>query len=1777
MTAKKTYIASAFLAFSISAMAQNPVAVGSGSYAEYTPLFKSKTDQHGGDKSRFMETRHIYVNPECEGQPLPTNDWWTYMLVDAYSGVLWSYPQVVKAEGYGIFVAHPNHWSSDGCEMKWDTKITVKGKKFRPDHADAWDWSDWHVKMRLADGEKSMDVTMAQGMPFTWIEPDNLDLLINIADGTLSDCHGNAIELPYEGNRMAVTIGSDVYGLYMPEGTVVDYADEGDISLSFTSHTPQYLSIAILPATDCLDEYAYYAPVVPRATTVDWSYDETSGIMTSSWRIDSENLNGDANLSVMQGFLPHHYKNSITKPSFGDITYATPRGLMKIATGNEFVTSYSFSGILPWFAAPGTHDNIDNPYNRERMKQIITDYAKSGGFGADTYWGGKGLTQMALYMTFAKEMGETELFEMCRNRLRTVMEDWLTYTPGEKQRFFARYDRWGALVGYDTSYDSDTFNDHHFHYGYFTYAGALLAMVDEDFRQRYGEMLRLIAKDYANWERDDHRFPLFRTFTPWSGHSYAGGLGNAGNGNGQESTSEAMQGWGGIYLLGVALGDKAMRDAGIFGWVTESKGVAEYWFDRDHQNTANGLYTKPWCTNLTAAGIGWWTWFSGDPVWMHSIQWMPISPCLDYLSEDLDFARWDYEKMWESKEIGGWVTGNLADGESALSKDSGLGNVVLSYQQRFDAPAVAKIFDEMWDANQNVARAIDTGGITYYITHSHLTYGDRDFAVHADTPTASAYHNNGSYTYVAFNPDSSERMVTFYREGVIVASFKVPAHSFTVYTSAPEAVAVVIDKPSSLTIEPHSAIALSGKVIDQYGATIDGITPEWTCTSGGTITPDGVFTAGSGSIDNCMVTATYGNLSTTLSLRIGNKPVATDIAITPTTEYAEVGSTVEFTLKASDQYGDAIYLPRSWVIEKDGVAITSDSILCTTTPGIYTIKAITAEKTLTHSIYITPKMPNLALGKTVTASSEENAGTLKGNAVDGNPSTRWGSEHTDNEWLAVDLGATMYVDAVSCLWEAAYASSYEVQTSDNGTEWTTAAIATGAANATVTTDIRQNTRHIRIKGISRATTYGYSLYELQVTGIDPNNDASALLGLDIVSPKTLVKAGESYALSAKGFDGVGNAMEMSNVAWNITEGDGTITAEGLYMPEGYGIAKVTATAQGLSVSREFIVEEAITARTIEMSPALAEITPGESLTFEICAYDQFSVEINSPEVTFSCADHPEWLSGATFTPMTTGHFEVTATIGSLSTTAQITVADFSDVNLALNKKVYASSYEDNSTLPQFAVDGDLSTRWGSSFEDNQFLVVDLGDIYVLNNVMIDWNSGAWATAYRIEVSKDEDKWTKVVETEGVASGKAVHQLEAVAGRYVRIYCTTRANGYGSCINELSVYGSAVYTNPTPTTIRVIPSTEQTLCVGDKMKMQAVVIDQYGIDCTTDNSPTWSVDGDAVTIATDGMVTAVKEGTATVKAHCGTLTASIAVVVRPERYIAGLQIEPGIIEMEVNASKAIVAHITDQYGEVMDLTPSWSIPQGLTIAEGILTATAVGEYTLTASYADFTATAKVTVIPTLTENIALKKTIKGSHSEGILSAANDGNAGTRWISNAESNEAAWIEIDLGDTYHILRSNILWERAAAGDYQLLVSDDGATWTTVMEVSGLNDTGADRTDETSTDAYGRYVRLNMTKRATAWAYSIWEWQLFGTLNKGGNPSGMISINDVEATPRIITTCNQVKVIGDAVAVKIYNTAGTMITYAKGACCIALTPGLYIVVVESNTSTICRKVTLH
>lgn len=685
-----------------TAAAQDVVQVGKGSYASYTPYSICHSDFHTpgaygfkGDQSKYMQYRPLYIH-EREGQPLPTNDWWTDMLKDGqpYSGHLWSYPQYVQAQSYGIDVQAPSFWNGGGTDLLGNTVLKVAGVGFQPDCAIVQYWHDWDVAFSQTSGQQLMYTTLAHGMPFTWVELQGVDLQLSLAPTSnhqstftattaeVLDGAGRTVTGTRQMSRLAMRLGDDaygnVYGIYLPADAQVSV--EGDkVSVAFHG-SQRYVSVAVLHGVAELDAYATYAYQVPRSTEVSWQYDAAAGKLRTYWTVNTDDLSAGAQIPdfgsdnaspqpqpeparkaralptatgkpILQGFMPHQYRDTGNDGilPFNGLTYPTPHGKMRMAegrSGEAFEVDYNFYGMLPYYARPTDTDRAQNPYNEEWMTRMLRNYADNGTFGADTYWGGKGLTQMALYMMFAREMGNEELFAQCRDRLKAALADWLTFTPGETSYFFARYDRWGAMVGYSTSYDSDTFNDHHFHYGYFTYAAALLALVDDDFRNNYGEMMTLIAKDYANWDRNDTRFPFFRTFDPWAGHSFAGGMGD-GNGNGQESSSEAMQSWGGLYLLGVALDNKEMRDAGIFGWVTEARGTAEYWFDRHsdasvdwsnyHQHASDDYnidYDRfrddqgvphPYNSNLTCQGVGWWTYFGYNSLYMSGIQWMPIS------------------------------------------------------------------------------------------------------------------------------------------------------------------------------------------------------------------------------------------------------------------------------------------------------------------------------------------------------------------------------------------------------------------------------------------------------------------------------------------------------------------------------------------------------------------------------------------------------------------------------------------------------------------------------------------------------------------------------------------------------------------------------------------------------------------------------------------------------------------------------------------------------------------------------------------------------------------------------------------------------------------------------------------------------------------------------------------------------------------------------------------------------------------------------------------------
>ena len=128
---------------------------------------------------------------------------------------------------------------------------------------------------------------------------------------------------------------------------------------------------------------------------------------------------------------------------------------------------------------------------------------------------------------------------------------------------------------------------------------------------------------------------------------------------------------------------------------------------------------------------------------------------------------------------------------------------------------------------------------------------------------------------------------------------------------------------------------------------------------------------------------------------------------------------------------------------------------------------------------------NLALNKTVSASSFIAAGYEPYRIVDGNTtSSRWASAYSGNQWIRVDLGANYNINRVKLTWEAAYATAYQIQISTNGNNWTTLRSVTGN-NALINdqTGLTGLGRYVRIYGTQKTLPqWGFSLFELEVYG-----------------------------------------------------------------------------------------------------------------------------------------------------------------------------------------------------------------------------------------------------------------------------------------------------------------------------------------------------------------------------------------------------------------------------------------------------------------------------------------------------------------------------------------------------------------------------------------------------------------------------------------------------------------------------------------------------------------------
>jgi hypothetical protein len=136
----------------------------------------------------------------------------------------------------------------------------------------------------------------------------------------------------------------------------------------------------------------------------------------------------------------------------------------------------------------------------------------------------------------------------------------------------------------------------------------------------------------------------------------------------------------------------------------------------------------------------------------------------------------------------------------------------------------------------------------------------------------------------------------------------------------------------------------------------------------------------------------------------------------------------------------------------------------------------------------------------------------------------------------------------------------------------------------------------------------------------------------------------------------------------------------------------------------------------------------------------------------------------------------------------IVLEPLSVVNLAQGKTATAI---DNSGNAHNAVDGSMTSNWGSNSGDSHWLQVDLGDSYDIDSVTIDFGT-TWGVNYNILTSLDGISWATSAAITGGDGGFDKIIMSVLGIRYVRFLETSRNNGSGVIIKEFRVYGPQTY-------------------------------------------------------------------------------------------------------------------------------------------------------------------------------------------------------------------------------------------------------------------------------------------------------------------------------------------------------------------------------------------------
>lgn len=742
----KKWGAGLFLGLSIALVSSaQPIKLGLGSY---------HLSPKSGDKAPPTAP---YRTETMLKLAAPTNQWYSTLIFNPKPEALFAHPLTVKTTPAGLELALPSkqvvptEFRENEIHYPHRDALVISPVAFEPGPAKLARASDWAVDIAMDRGADQMQVTVAHGSPYAHITLSRGDV---------------RIKLPSVGKRFAIDADARVLALHMGDKS---YALFGPTSVrweqvsptEWVGHLPAgagYLSAAALPddRLESLQLLTRHAYAFLQDTRVEWRFDPATSKVETTFTAKTRVMEGSDNGPLL-GLYPHQWFNNASVADKLGPAYDSIRGKIRLLAASQFKIERSYTGVLPYW--PGIKEGTGAAQVADFLKAdlrkrrtLIPIRENHDNWRVSAYWQGKGLTRATQLAAVAEQQGDIDARDQLLKLVKDRMEWWF---GGEGRSYFHYNKALGTVVTYpDEFFAAAEMNDHHFHYGYWIRAAAELTMRDPAWgaKDKWGGMVDMLVADIATTQRGRADFPFLRPFDPYSGFSMASGVGLYDFGNGQESTSEAINAWASLILWGEVTGNRELRDLGIYLYTTEIDAVSHYWFDV-HQLVFPPEYKNVEASWVFGGRYAHKTWWTDEPRQTKGINLLPVTTFSTYLGRDPTYVKRNVDILKPE-----------TDNYNAIGKfppnpppKDVWQDVFAKYLALADPTAALA----QWDRFGSVESG-DTRTHTLHWMLSLQDMGTPDFSVTADTTLYSVFKRaDGRKTYLAYNAGKTPINVKF--------------------------------------------------------------------------------------------------------------------------------------------------------------------------------------------------------------------------------------------------------------------------------------------------------------------------------------------------------------------------------------------------------------------------------------------------------------------------------------------------------------------------------------------------------------------------------------------------------------------------------------------------------------------------------------------------------------------------------------------------------------------------------------------------------------------------------------------------------------------------------------------------------------------------------------------------------------------------------------------------------------------------------------------------------